>query len=42
MLHMRQAHLWFIPDSLKSFRSFSNSSIFDSSISMGGICMFIY
>ena len=30
MLHTRRAHLRFIPDSLKSFRSFWNSWIFDS------------
>ena len=30
MLHTRRAHLWFIPDSLKSFRPFLNSLTFDS------------
>ena len=30
MLHTRRAHLRVIPDSLKSFRSFWNSWIFDS------------
>ena len=30
MLHTRRAHLWFIPDSLKSLRCFLNSLIFDS------------
>ena len=30
MLHTRQAHLWFIPDSLKSFLSFLNSLNFDA------------
>ena len=41
MLHTRRAHLWFIPDSLKSFRVFLKSWNFDSYCQCG-LNLYVY
>ena len=41
LLHTKRAHLWFIPDSLKSFRCFWNSWIFDSYCQCG-LNLYVY
>ena len=42
VMQAERAHLQFIPDSLKSSSYFWNSWILILSVSVGGICMFIY
>ena len=45
IVHTRRAHLWFMPDSLKSFCSFSKSWTLNSFCQCGCnlyVCLFMY